>query len=69
MGSNYTRKVLKNIDWQFENTLPRFLYTVVVIRLKNFLSSLLGVQELSKIEKETAGKLGGSDVKRSKNPK
>ena len=68
MGSNYTRKVLKDIDWQFENTLPRFLYTVVVIRLKNF-SSLLGVQELSKIEKETAGKLGGSDVKRSKIPK
>jgi len=69
MGSNYTRKVLKNIDWQFENTLPRPLYTVVVIRLKNFLSSLLGVQELSKIEKETTGKLVGSDVKRSKNPK
>jgi len=69
MGSNYTRKVLKDIDWQFENTLPRFLYTVVVIRLKNFLSSLLGVQEFSKIEKETVGKLGGSDVKRSKNPK
>ena len=64
MGSNYTRKVLKDIDNQFENILPHFIYTGVVTRLKNWLITLIGVQEVVQNKKDTGANLGESDVKK-----